>query len=327
MKNSKSIGVRDIAQKCNLNISTVSRALNRSPKVAKDTMEYVLRTANQMGYHLSNIQKQSHIIIILPDSAIQMAWYSLNMINALTLRLREKGYSWEFINADQVHVIQERSVGGIISFDFCGNQAKQLSQNYQLPVICINDQPNHTNNVYSVISDDKDAIKLALDCLYSYGHKKIAFINFSNESEHAFKRQDLFNHFAREKESYPEYQHVFVNGSPIKNHGLVLDLSKSGITAIICGGESSGLLMVNSLNACNIRIPKDMSLITWELPFVSALLHPALTTVGQDFAMLAEKAVQLLEEQQNSQKDIQDIIVPYKLFLRESVSLPSNLLG
>ena len=49
MRKPSGLGVREIAKKLNLNISTVSRALNGSYQISKDTTELVLRTANEMG--------------------------------------------------------------------------------------------------------------------------------------------------------------------------------------------------------------------------------------------------------------------------------------
>ena len=124
----------------------------------------------------------------------------------------------------------------------------------------------------------------------------------------------------KSKDGLTDYHHVLKTLSE-HNYGLVLDLLRDGITAIISDGESAGLQIFNALNFCKIRIPRDMSLITWELPHVSSLLSPPVTTVAQDFEQLAEQAISRLECQLNDEIPYQDIAVPYKLFLRESVAL------
>ena len=158
MRKHKSIGVREIAQRLHLNISTVSRALNCSRQVSRETTELVLKTANEMGYHLSTREK--NIIILLPDPSLE--WYTMNLLNALSIRLRKHGYFWEFINASCARIIPERSTIGIISLDYLGNAAHQLGQSYNLPIVCINDRSSHFDNVYSVMSDDETAVSLAL---------------------------------------------------------------------------------------------------------------------------------------------------------------------
>ena len=65
-----------------------------------------------------------------------------------------------------------------------------------------------------------------------------------------------------------------------------------------------------------------MSLIAWEIPHVSDMVSPAITTVEQDFALLAEKSLQLLEARWRNERTISDIQIPYQLHLRDSVSIP-----
>ena len=107
-------------------------------------------------------------------------------------------------------------------------------------------------------------------------------------------------------------------------HGIVLDLYQRGITGIISDGESAGLKIWNSLNFCNIDIPRQMSLVTWEMPYVSSLLNPAITTVAQNFDLIAEKAIYLLEAQFKNIAVTTDEIVPYQLHMRDTVSIPRN---
>ena len=100
---------------------------------------------------------------------------------------------------------------------------------------------------------------------------------------------------------------------------------KKGITGIISDGESAGLRIWNSLKFCKIEVPKQMSLVAWEIPHVSELVNPAITTVQQNFDMIAEKAVYLLEAQFKKEQINEDISVPYLLHMRDTVSIPREL--
>lgn len=127
MRKKSQISIRDIARELGLNISTVSRALNRSYRVSKETTEMVLRKAHEMGYHFQKINK--NIVILLPSRKVELAWYSINMINALQGRLKDTDYLWEFINEDNIRIIQERSVSGIISLEFTQHIAQKSVTN------------------------------------------------------------------------------------------------------------------------------------------------------------------------------------------------------
>lgn len=319
MRKKSQISIRDIARELGLNISTVSRALNRSYRVSKETTEMVLRKAHEMGYHFQKINK--NIVILLPSPKVELAWYSINMINALQGRLKDTDYLWEFINEDNIRIIQERSVSGIISLGFTQHIAQKISNEYNIPLICINNASSFVDNVYSVNSDAENAIRLAFKCLYEYGHRNIAFVSSSRES---FAGKKRISALAKSIEEYGlNDKSLVVTASPQScNHGLVLDLYQKGITGIIADGESSGLKIWNSLNYCKIAVPKKMSLITWEMPYVSQLVYPAITTVEQDFKRIAEKAIYLLEMRLRNEKITMNIDVPYQLHLRDTVSIP-----
>ena len=197
-----------------------------------------------------------------------------------------------------------------------------ITQKYNLPLVCINNKSKHMDNVYSVNSDDESAITQAFNCLQGYGHKNIAFIVSSTAS---FADNQRIAAFEKNVEECNLQDSCTVVSSGSKNtHGIILDLYKRGITGIISDGESAGLKIWNSLNFCNIDIPRQMSLVTWEMPYVSSLINPAITTVAQNFDLIAEKAIYLLEAQFKNIAVTTDEIVPYQLHMRDTVSIPRN---
>ena len=318
MRKPSGLGLREIAQKLNLDISTVSRALNRNCQVSKETTELVLRTANEMGYHKQ--QNRKCIVVVLPASRMELGWYTLNLLNALQKGMMSRNYFWEYISSDRIDIIQERSVWGIISIDFLGCIAGEVGRKYNIPLVCINDASNHEYRSYSVNSDEASAIALAFGCLYDFGHRNIAYISTSGNSVTAKRRETAFLNMISRRELAEKC--IFMNDSVESYHGMIHELAAKGITGIIADGEMPSLSIFNSLNYCKLAIPRKMSLITWELPHVSGMIHPAITTVEQNFAELAEKAIIMLESLIRKDSMTSDVIVPYRLNLRDSVSVP-----
>ena len=321
MRKKSSISIRDTAEELGLNISTVSRALNRSYLISDKTTKLVLRKAHEMGYLFEQTKK--NIVVLLPPSDTDLAWYSISLINALQMRLRETEYYWEFINEDKIDIIQERSVAGIISLDFAHSVAIQITQKYNLPLVCINNASNHIDSVYSVNSDAESALRTSFNCLYEHGHKNIAYITYHNDSFAGKKRSIAFEKIIREYNLKDNC--IFVRDHVENYHGIILDLYKKGITGIITDGESAGLRIWNSLNYCKIEVPRQMSLVAWEMPHVSDMVSPAITTVQQNFNLIAEKALYLLEAQFKKEQVSEDIFVPYLLHMRNTVSIPRDI--
>lgn len=320
MRKSSGLGVREIAAKLSLNISTVSRALNNSSLISRETAALVQRTAKEMGYQ--SPRSKRCIAVILPHSRTGLAWYMLNLINALTNVLSDKDHYWEFINADRLAILPERSLSGIISIDFSSTAAYEISQKYLLPLVCINDAPRHLDSVYCVNSDARSAIELAFRHLRTFGHRKIAYIGMSETSFEGKFRKEVFTKMTQEYDLAKDCLYLSADGNGFS--GIVRSLYRNGFTSIIADGESSGLAMLDAVRNSDLKIPEDLSLITWELPAVSQLAAVPLTTVGQDFQKIAFHAVELLESHFRENPIYRDILVPYRLNIRSSVGLPRN---
>ena len=67
-------------------------------------------------------------------------------------------------------------------------------------------------------------------------------------------------------------------------------------TAIIAEGEGRGVLVDYALKSLNVKVPEDISLITFESEDTSKYMYPEHTTVCQDFEELGKGAAQLLIE-------------------------------
>lgn len=318
MRKKSGVNIRDIAAELDLNISTVSRALNGSFLISRETTELVQHKAHEMGYQFQRMKK--NIVILLPSSDSELAWYSINLINALQNRLRQTAYRWEFITEDNIDLIQERSIAGMISLVYLPHLFLKVSAKYNIALVCINNTSRPSDNVYSVNSDAANAVSKAFNCLVEYGHKNIAFVSQNGGSFAEKNRQAAFVSISKK---YGLQNSCFIVPAQVDNcHGIVLDLYKKGVTGIITDGESAGLKIWNSLNFCKIDVPRQMSLIAWEIPHVSGMVSPAITTVEQDFSQLAGKALQLLENRWNNDRQMSDIQVPYLLHLRDTVSIP-----
>ena len=102
----------------------------------------------------------------------------------------------------------------------------------------------------------------------------------------------------------------------------VMEVVRSGVTAIIAAGESLAAPVNHILSTCGIRVPEDISLIGFESRLVSEFLHPPMTCLEQRMGRMAELAVDLLEKQLRGEHDLKNEQVDYNLFIRDSVGTP-----
>lgn len=317
-------GVREIAAETGFNISTVSRALNNRPGVSAQAAAEIIRAARKIGWKNG---KTTAYAVLLPGSRVALAWYTLNMLDAIRDEALRRGVLLEIFFADHAELLRERAVDGILSLDFSSQIVRKLST--VLPAVCLNDFSWRIGDIYSVCSNAGQGVRRAVSLLLSYGHRKIGMlVNGSRETESNRERAEAFEtciaSCALDPASSVQSRSVSPagGGNPYL-FGDMRRLVETGVTAVINCGESESVEALTALRLCGLRVPQDISLICWEVPRFSKYLEPPLTTVQQNFEVLAREAFDMLERLRRGEAVSSDVLVDCLLHERGSVAIPA----
>ncbi len=306
----------DIAAALHISPSTVSRALRSDPSISGMVTEKVLAEARRQGYVGS---KRKNLVIILPDSP--MSSYESCMLNALCQQCNVNGISWEIVNYGNLAVIQERLIHGIISLDYRDLRSSLLVGSFNLPLVVVNDFPKI--GVCSISSDAGDGIRQALRHLKKLGHNKIIYLYSINRKNYCSgNRLKAFCEIGRKMNLICRSFPIMINaryGDSLPS--IVRDQLKNGFTAAIAEGETIGIYVGSCLQRDGIRIPEDLSLITWDIPGISEYLSPPMTAIRQDFSALAAAAVNAMLTLWRGENLPFSTKIPYLFFERESTAL------
>ena len=318
MAKSKRVGLREIASRVNCNVSTVSRALNGHPGVSVENARNILKIAYELGYCNS---QEKRIAVLLPKSTIPLFWYSMSLLNAIREEVVKRQLLLEFVFADQVEKMLERSISGILSFEFLENSQGKLIE--IVPMVFINSFPTISRDIHSVSSNVAQGIAQAVSLLHSYGHRKIGLFLSGDQTRHTREVKTAF----MEQCEYYNMEHEIGPGleklqKQYYRYGSVRELVESGVTAIIANGESESTEVLAGIQLCGKVVPRDISLICWEVPSFSKFLNPPLTTISQDFPRLAATAFTLLEQIAHKENPPFSIQVDCLLTERNSVTVP-----
>jgi LacI family transcriptional regulator len=104
---------KDIAERLQLSVMTVSKALANHPDIAEKTREQVIQTAKEMNYHLNRVarslvqRKTRTIGVIVPDVSELFYAEVLNGIESVT---RSADYNFLLANSDNDPVIEKKSI-------------------------------------------------------------------------------------------------------------------------------------------------------------------------------------------------------------------------
>ena len=315
----KEVTIRDVAVAAGVSFATVSRVLNQHPNVSPKFRGQVLSAVRRLGYSLDDLPQHKTIAIIFNRNDFK--GYFFGITDALLQVICAKGYRMELIPEQNMELINDRLVDGVISLEYSNQLNHYWNKHKCNPLVCINEYSVHLDNIYSVCSNERQGLALAVACLVRHGHRRIGLVTLgdNNYCNDLREKSFLSETAAAGLEITPCYRTSFENLPAV-----VDQVSQAKLTAVIGSGEDTGIQLARRLNESGYVIPRDISLISWESDGISPNLVPPQTTIGQNFYEIAGKALSMLEKLMRSEHQVKDCLVDYLLYERASVTAPRH---
>ncbi len=210
---------------------------------------------------------------------------------------------------------------GIISLCYSDLVNRKLAEFYSCPIVVINNRHRSGNDIWSINSDEGDAIERAVNVFIQAGHGKIGLLDIGEGGYSQKLRQRYFIE-AIGKHQLCEgkvYEHDPIRGFRPQLEQLVSDK----VTALLLPHEEMSLKVLKALAEVGIRVPQDISLITWENLQLSHAVEPPLTTFCQNYPALAANALSLIRLLLLKKREkITNQMIPYLYCERKSVAPP-----
>lgn len=328
-----SVTIYDIARISGFSPSTVSLAMNNSPKIKSETKQHIHQIAEQLGYTPNHAAKSliTHgtqtIGVIVPnlsnpfycelvgsiEDAANAIGYTLILGVAKQSQKKEMSY---------INMLAERRVDGLIMAPtFLENTypAAIRNRNRTIPIVlCGND--TQLSNISCVRCDNFHGGYLATAHLLQTGRKRIACIHALSHLHGSNRvrgyRQALIDCGQTVDESLiamcPETPADIrrVSADMIKNHQ---------VDAFFCLCDSIALSTLYTVRAMGLRVPKDIAVVGYDDTEIAPLLSTPLSSVDSKVKQLGSEAVKLLINIiQNPASDSRKIILQPELKVRES---------
>jgi LacI family transcriptional regulator, galactose operon repressor len=337
---SKKINIQAIADEVGLSVSTVSRVMNgvaKKYRISDKTIELVKSAAKKFNYTPNNIAKSLRlkktftIGLIVPD--ISNPWFA-QIAGAIEKETRKNNYHVFLHNSDDDIKIEKNSlellknwnVDGIIIAPI-GLEYAHLYETYKngMPMVLVDRFFENVEIPFIATNDYKGAYE-ANEYLIKQGHRKIFCIqglvgsSTNNQRVQGYRKALNDNNIIVEKEFIVGKDFGFQNG--YKNaKELIKNLKKTNITAIFSTSNQITLGILRAFKEYNIRIPEDISLISFDEQDYSSLLYTPISTVSHIDENIGKKAIKLLLDQMNGglKKEHADILLPTHFIKRDSV--------
>lgn len=329
------VGIKDIAAIAGVSIATVSRTIRDPSVVAESTRAKVLLAIEKSGYTPNNLgvslrtSKSGNIVVIIPDVSDS---FNFGVIKAMEHVAHEHGYSillgdtqgLESREKAYASMVKSRQADGIILFShrlpFKTTKDKPIAS--QIPPLVNSCEMVPIKGIPSVMIDNIQAAKDAVNHLISLGHSKIAAITGDMNSPSAQDRLKGFHQALKEANITPDPEFIKNGLYTIDNGERCADelfLQSKRPSAIFCFSDEIALGCYSSLTAKGFKIPDDISIIGFDNSKFSKYFSPPLTTISQPVEEIGKTCMDLLIQLINGYpiKKI-NYILPHELIIRQS---------
>jgi LacI family transcriptional regulator len=339
---------KDVARLAGVSRTTVSLVLNNvtTVQIAAETREKVLKAAEELNYRpnmLAQSLKTNHskIIGLLIPSIINpffpslaqgvedfavASGYNIFLCNTFREQSKEENYIETLVSKQVDGIIVASSVQNPLIF--------KEAQQRKIPIVTF-DQRIENNDFDCVQFDNIKGGEMAVDYLFSLGHRHIGFITTSMRSSSHIDRLTGYKN-AHEKAGVAVNNH-YIRDDKYQNKGikphnyetnvgfkLAAELLEQcpDVTAIFAVNDLTALGVIK-LGEKGIRIPGDLSVIGFDNIYLTEMITPALTTIAQPVYQMGRQAAKLLiakiMHDVNDSKDPQHLLIfSPELIVRDS---------
>jgi len=328
--------LRELSEQLNLSASTISRAISRSHLVSEETRKRVLEAVAAHGYTPNAIARSLKsgrtraLGVIVSD--LQNPFYS-SVAGAVERVAAGRGYNCVICNADEDPRREERAldllsslqVAGVIHASTGANTAflRKLQLN-GVPLVDI-DRASGLEDVDTVLLDNEFGARLAADHLLDLGHTRIAVVTGPQTLTTGRDRLRGFSAAleARGVALPPDFVEI-ANFREAGGYSAVVRLLAlvEPPTAFFVANNEMMAGALSALRERSLRVPDEVSLISFDDVRWARYVEPPLTVVAQPTEQIGTLAAGLLFERLAGRQERIHYVLKPELVRRASCAPP-----
>ncbi len=305
-------GIKQIAQRAGVHVSTVSRALNPQTRtmVSQEVATRILKIANNLGYTRNPLafglktRRSFTVGVIVPDLTNPLF---PPIVRAIERTLGKEGYvtmlgdSYNSRDTESAILdsLRSRQVDGLIRATAClHDEIVARCQEWKVPFVLVN-RTVLDESITSVVTNDAYGIRLAVDHLLQLGHRKLAYVGGPLNTSTATRRREGFvaalktyRLSVREKLIVDCASFTVQEGTAAARQ-LLMTANRS-FTAIVAANDMLALGCYDALTEAGLACPKDVSITGYnDMPFADRF-NPPMTTLRIPHDQLGVQSALLL---------------------------------
>ena len=342
MKYMESVTIKDIAKRCNVAVSTVSRAINNHPDINPETRRKIMKVIEENHYIPNNsaqnlkksISKTIGVVIKGADNQL-FAKMRPVLVEGIAQYDYDSDIEYISISGDEIRealrLVKEKRLKGLIFLGGNHNRTEEDLKAVPVPfVMCTVDMDETVpKDLYSSVSVDsyQESYRM-VDHLCSKGYKKIVIFSGSRGDESVGRlRLNGYRDALKANRIEVDEQRIWYSQdwaedvfSMANGYRMGKKLIESGIDfdCVYAVADSIAIGAGRALLESGIRIPEECGLAGFDGLDETLYYHPSITTMRQPVKEMAEDAVKILFSMLHKGEANQHRVFSCKLEARES---------
>ena len=291
--------IKDIAERAEVSIATVSLVLNNKPGVGQTTRSRILKIADDLKYHqrggvatvtrgtIRFLKIARHGHTVNRDHTVFISDY----IDGIVQTAKELYYKTE-ITSFRTTPIQEVAAsvrhqsdlgGAIVLGTELSRQDVVAFLDLPIPLVFIDTFLDYLPFDF-VDMNNEDSVFKVIECFHRYGHEQIGIVRSSVKTRNFWLRDRAFHDAMQFLGSSIQPQFSFDVDSTFD--GAYRDMCRhlrngaSLPTALFCINDIVAFGVLKALRETGVRVPDDVSIIGFDDLPTAALVDPPLTSIA-----------------------------------------------
>jgi len=319
------VTIRDVAERSGFSSATVSIVLNNAPLaryIPDTTKSRIQRAASQLGYRpnlfaRSLRSRRSHTVGVMVFDmtdpyctlvlrGMENALYQSSFLPILTDVHNERSRFERYLE-----MLLDRRIEGLVvlaNWLFLDINVLADIEKSKIPTAIVGCELK-SDNISSLIVDNTEGARAALEHLLSLGHRKIAFIRGPRQLSDTEPRWRGVRTLAREHNleldpklilDLPESRDPFSSFEDGFKLTQELLHRRRPFTALMAFDDMTAFGAIRALAKAGVRVPEQCSVIGFDDVAPAAIYSPALTTVRQPMEAMGAAAATIVVEAINA---------------------------
>lgn len=318
--------IRDVAKEAGVSAATVSRYLNKTSYVSKNSKKAIEQAIETLNYKPSSVARSlskkqtNYLALIVPDINNPFFPELARAVEDIALTY---DYTVILCNSDEdakkelayIESLKEQYVAGFIITTSALEH--QFYQNLEIPIVALDRKIDES--IPMVSSDNIKGAKLGTEELIKNGAKHIVCLRGPKGVQTADDRLTGFISATDQKDLQTTIVSCPFHFEEAQRIVTELLQEDPTIDSVFASSDISAAGALKAAHALKLKVPEQLQIIGFDNISLSEMLTPGLTTVAQDIYQLGAVATRLLIKQiEGLPIEEKAVQIPVRLIERET---------